>query len=64
MTMQYIAQLMKKAGIPDGVFQTVNGTRTTVEALIDHPDVKVHKVWETIRGLGKGLLFLYFPPPM
>merc|ERR1719468_1023138 len=31
---------MKQAGIPDGVFQTINGTRTTCEALIDHPDVK------------------------
>jgi methylmalonic acid semialdehyde dehydrogenase len=40
MTMTYIATLIKEAGIPDGVFQTINGTRTTCEALIDHPDVK------------------------
>jgi methylmalonic acid semialdehyde dehydrogenase len=40
MTMEFIAGLMKKAGIPDGVFQTLNGTRTTVETLVDHPDVK------------------------
>jgi len=40
MAMQFIASLMKQAGIPDGVFQTVNGTRSTCEALIDHPDVK------------------------
>jgi len=40
MSMQFIASLMKQAGIPDGVFQTVNGTRSTCEALIDHPDVK------------------------
>merc|ERR1719468_400699 len=30
---------MKQAGIPDGVFQTVNGTKSVVEGLIDHPDV-------------------------
>merc|ERR1719181_1335576 len=40
LTMEYIAGLMKKAGVPDGIFQTLNGTRTTVETLVDHPDVK------------------------
>jgi malonate-semialdehyde dehydrogenase (acetylating)/methylmalonate-semialdehyde dehydrogenase len=40
MAMTFIASLMKQAGIPDGIFQTVNGTRSTCEALIDHPDVK------------------------
>jgi len=39
MTMTFVASLFKEAGIPDGVFQTVNGTRSTVESLIDHPDV-------------------------
>jgi len=39
MTMTFLASLFKEAGIPDGVFQTVNGTRTTVEGLVDHPDV-------------------------
>jgi acyl-CoA reductase-like NAD-dependent aldehyde dehydrogenase len=40
LTMHFIANLIKEAGIPDGIFQTVNGTRSTVEALIDHPDTK------------------------
>merc|ERR1719473_1815096 len=40
LTMQFVAGLMQEAGIPDGIFQTVNGTRATCEALIDHPDVK------------------------
>jgi len=40
LTMNYVAGLMKKAGIPDGVFQIVNGGKETVEALTDHPDIK------------------------
>lgn len=38
--MNYLAGLIKQAGIPDGVFQIVNGGRETVEALTDHPDIK------------------------
>lgn len=34
LTMQYIAQLMTQAGIPDGIFQTINGTKPTVDALL------------------------------
>lgn len=40
LTMNYLAGLIKQAGIPDGVFQIVNGGRETVEALTDHPDIK------------------------
>jgi len=40
LTMSFVANLFKEAGVPDGIFQTVNGTRSTCEALIDHPDVK------------------------
>lgn len=40
LTMTFVASLFKEAGVPDGIFQTVNGTRSTVEGLIDHPDVK------------------------
>jgi len=40
LTMTFIAQLIKQAGIPDGIFQTVNGTKTTVDALCEHADVK------------------------
>lgn len=33
-----IAELASEAGIPDGVFNVVQGGRETVESLIDHPD--------------------------
>ena len=32
-----IAELLREAGLPDGVFQVVHGGRETVEALCDHP---------------------------
>lgn len=35
-----IAQLLKDAGLPDGVFNTVNGDREIVEAVCDHHDIK------------------------
>ncbi|AQU81566.1 MULTISPECIES: CoA-acylating methylmalonate-semialdehyde dehydrogenase [unclassified Halomonas] len=35
-----IAELLKQAGLPDGVFNVVQGDKDSVEALIDHPDVK------------------------
>ncbi len=35
-----IAELLKEAGLPDGVFNVVNGDRETVEALIDHPGIR------------------------
>lgn len=34
-----IAELLKKAGLPDGVFNVVQGDKTAVDALIEHPDV-------------------------
>lgn len=34
-----LAQLWAEAGLPDGVFNVVHGDRTSVDALIDHPDV-------------------------
>jgi malonate-semialdehyde dehydrogenase (acetylating)/methylmalonate-semialdehyde dehydrogenase len=34
-----IAELLKEAGLPDGVFSVVNGDKVAVDALIDHPDV-------------------------
>eukprot|EP00529_Nitzschia_sp_RCC80_P025013 CAMPEP_0113477072 /NCGR_PEP_ID=MMETSP0014_2-20120614/20012_1 /TAXON_ID=2857 /ORGANISM="Nitzschia sp." /LENGTH=536 /DNA_ID=CAMNT_0000370141 /DNA_START=21 /DNA_END=1632 /DNA_ORIENTATION=+ /assembly_acc=CAM_ASM_000159 len=34
------AGLIEEAGFPKGVFNMVQGTRETVEALIDHPDIK------------------------
>ncbi|MEX2178442.1 MAG: CoA-acylating methylmalonate-semialdehyde dehydrogenase [Gemmatimonadaceae bacterium] len=34
-----IAQLLKEAGLPDGVFQVVHGGRDAVEAVCDHPGI-------------------------
>jgi malonate-semialdehyde dehydrogenase (acetylating)/methylmalonate-semialdehyde dehydrogenase len=36
----YLAELAKKAGLPDGVLNVVQGQKETVESLIHHPDVK------------------------
>src|SRR5699024_2562302 len=35
-----LAALFKQAGMPDGVFQVVNGDKVAVDALLDHPEVK------------------------
>ncbi|WP_416139872.1 CoA-acylating methylmalonate-semialdehyde dehydrogenase [Halomonas sp. HK25] len=35
-----IADLLKQAGLPDGVFNVVQGDKESVEALLDHPDVR------------------------
>ncbi|MBK6422297.1 MAG: CoA-acylating methylmalonate-semialdehyde dehydrogenase [Gemmatimonadetes bacterium] len=35
-----IAELLKEAGLPDGVFNIVHGDREVVEALCDHPAVE------------------------
>ena len=36
----YLAELLKQAGVPDGVFNVVQGDKTAVDALLGHPDVK------------------------
>lgn len=35
-----IAELLKEAGLPDGVFNVVQGDKVAVDALIAHPDVE------------------------
>jgi malonate-semialdehyde dehydrogenase (acetylating) / methylmalonate-semialdehyde dehydrogenase len=35
----YTAELLKEAGLPDGVFNVVHGDKVAVDALIEHPDV-------------------------
>ncbi|EYS98001.1 methylmalonate-semialdehyde dehydrogenase [Cupriavidus sp. SK-4] len=35
-----IADLLKEAGLPDGVFNVVQGDKVAVDALVEHPDVK------------------------
>ena len=34
-----IAELLKEAGLPDGVFQVVHGGKDAVEAICDHPGI-------------------------
>jgi malonate-semialdehyde dehydrogenase (acetylating)/methylmalonate-semialdehyde dehydrogenase len=34
-----LAQLLKQAGLPDGVFNVINGDRVAVEALLEHPGI-------------------------
>jgi malonate-semialdehyde dehydrogenase (acetylating) / methylmalonate-semialdehyde dehydrogenase len=36
----FMAQLLKQAGLPDGVFNVVQGDKEAVDALVSHPDVK------------------------
>lgn len=35
-----LAQLLKEAGLPDGVFSIVNGDKEAVDAILHHPDVQ------------------------
>src|SRR5262249_21240175 len=36
----FMAELLKEAGLPDGVFSVVQGDKVAVDALLAHPDVK------------------------
>jgi malonate-semialdehyde dehydrogenase (acetylating)/methylmalonate-semialdehyde dehydrogenase len=36
----YIAELLKEAGLPDGVFNVVHGDKEAVDALLVHPGIK------------------------
>jgi malonate-semialdehyde dehydrogenase (acetylating) / methylmalonate-semialdehyde dehydrogenase len=35
-----IADLLRQAGLPDGVFNVIQGDKVAVDALLEHPDVK------------------------
>jgi malonate-semialdehyde dehydrogenase (acetylating)/methylmalonate-semialdehyde dehydrogenase len=35
----YVAELLKEAGVPDGVFNVVQGDKVAVDALLEHPGV-------------------------
>jgi malonate-semialdehyde dehydrogenase (acetylating) / methylmalonate-semialdehyde dehydrogenase len=35
----YLAELLKQAGLPDGVFNVVQGDKVAVDRLLEHPDV-------------------------
>ncbi|MDG0817645.1 aldehyde dehydrogenase family protein [Bdellovibrio svalbardensis] len=68
LTSMRIAAALKEAGLPDGLFQVLQGTKETVEAIIDHKEVKAvgfvgsTKIAKTVydRGtqLGKRVLAL------
>jgi malonate-semialdehyde dehydrogenase (acetylating)/methylmalonate-semialdehyde dehydrogenase len=36
----FMAELLQRAGLPDGVFNVVQGDKVAVDALLSHPDVK------------------------
>ena len=40
LTMCRTMELLREAGVPDGVVNLVQGTKEVVEALVDHPDVR------------------------
>jgi len=58
-----MAELLKEAGLPDGVFSVVQGDKDAVDALLEHPDVKAvsfvgstpiaQKIYETGARHGK-----------
>ncbi|PIP88551.1 MAG: methylmalonate-semialdehyde dehydrogenase (CoA acylating) [Bdellovibrionales bacterium CG12_big_fil_rev_8_21_14_0_65_38_15] len=68
MASQYLASALKEAGLPSGLFQVVQGGKDTVEAIIDHPQVKAvgfvgstkiaKAVYERSTSLGKRALAL------
>lgn len=59
----FIAELWKEAGLPDGVFNVVHGDKVSVDRLLEHPDIKAvsfvgstpiaRYVYETGTGYGK-----------
>ena len=40
LTMQRVGELIEQTGLPKGVFNLVHGTHETVDAILDHPDIK------------------------
>lgn len=40
LTMQLAMRLLEQTGLPEGVVNLVNGGKETVDAILDHPDVK------------------------
>lgn len=40
LAVQRMAELLSEAGLPDGVFNVVNGGKETVEAICDHPGIE------------------------
>lgn len=40
LTMQRVFQLLEQIGLPDGVINLVHGGKETVDAMLDHPEIK------------------------
>ena len=40
----FTAELLKEAGLPDGVFNVVDGDKVAVDALLEHPDVSASEL--------------------
>ena len=36
----YLAELLREAGLPDGVFNVVHGDKVAVDAILEHPDIR------------------------
>src|SRR5690349_1164363 len=59
----WTAELLKEAGVPDGVFNVVMGDKVAVDAVLEHPDIKAvsfvgstpiaRYVYETATAAGK-----------
>ena len=59
----FLAELLRQAGVPDGIFTVVQGDRVAVDCLLRHPDVKAisfvgstpvaKAIYETGTALGK-----------
>ena len=59
----YTAELLKEAGLPDGVFNVVMGDKVAVDAILEHPDIRAvsfvgstpiaRYVYETATSRGK-----------
>jgi malonate-semialdehyde dehydrogenase (acetylating)/methylmalonate-semialdehyde dehydrogenase len=59
----FMAELFKQAGLPDGVFNVVQGDKVAVDALLEHPDVKAisfvgstpiaHYIYQRAAAMGK-----------
>ena len=35
----YLAELLKEAGVPEGVFNVIHGDKVAVDAILEHPDI-------------------------
>ena len=50
----YAAELLKEAGVPDGVFNVVHGDKVAVDALLEHPDIDaISFVGSTLKKIGR-----------